>query len=87
MCVVVAGESGIVGSFMFSRLVSDLVMLCTIVPDVCSIDSVSLVTAVANVAVGASGVLQYTPSYTADAYTSLYIPRLDARRFEMMPVG
>lgn len=42
---------------MLSRFVSDFVVLCAEFPNVCSTETVSLMSAVANVAVGAGGVL------------------------------
>lgn len=72
---------------MLSRPVSDLVMLYTNVSDMCSTDFISLMSAVANVAVGAGGVMQYPHPCCVEEYFSRYITRLNAPRFAMMPVG
>lgn len=72
---------------MFSRLISNVMVLCANVLDVYSTDYVSFISAAANVAVGTDGVLRYPPQNRVDEYISQYVPRLDARRFAMMPVG
>lgn len=61
--------------------------LCTNVPDVCFKDSISLMSAVPNVAVGEGGVMRYLPPYSVEGYISRYISRVDLRWFAMMPVG
>lgn len=70
-----------------ARLVSDLVVLCVNVPDVWSTDCIFVMRAVTNVAVAASGVLQYPPPYPAGKYISRYVARLYAYRFAMIPGG
>lgn len=58
-------------------------LLCSSLQDT---DSVSLLIAVTNVAVGASDMLQYPPCYPIDVDISRYAPRLDASGFAMVPV-
>lgn len=55
--------------------------------DVCSIESISLMSAAPDVAVGAGGVVRFPPPYPVDEYILRYVPLLDARQFAMMPVG
>lgn len=57
------------------------------VPDVCSADSVSLMSTVANVAVAAGCLLQYSPPYLVDYYILRHVPRFGAHLFAMIPVG
>lgn len=57
LCQAISGKSCIVCSAMFSRLVSDLVVQFTNVPDVCSKDTILLMSSVANVAVRAGNVM------------------------------
>lgn len=71
---------------MLSRLLSDLIVLCANVPDACSTGSISLMSAVANVALSTGDLLRYSPSYAVHEYISQCIPRLDARRFAIIPV-
>lgn len=56
-------------------------------PNVCSKDSVSLISAIANVTVGAGGLLQYLPLGQVNEYISQYVPRLNARQFAMVSIG
>lgn len=72
---------------MFSRFYSDLVALCTNVADLRSTESVYLISAVANVAVGVSGMLRYLTPYLVDEYISQYVPRFDVREFVMTSLG
>lgn len=74
-------------SVMFSRLVSDLIVLCANVPDVFSVASVFSKSAVASVEVGEDAVLQYPSPCSIDDYISRYIPGLSARRSAMMLIG
>lgn len=86
-CWVVSGNSYAVGSIMLSRSFSDLVVSCASLSDVCSIDSISVMSAVAIVAVGAGGFLRYPSPCPVNKYISLYVPCLHARWFAAMPVG
>lgn len=72
LCWVFAGKVCVVVFIIFCRLVSDLVLLCANVSDVCSTESVPLLSAVANVAVGAGGGLRYPLLYLIDEYVSKY---------------
>lgn len=72
---------------MFGTMVLDFVVLCANVPDMCFTEFVSLMSVVANVVVGADAALRYQPSYPIDKYIARYVPRLDASRSAMMPVG
>lgn len=72
---------------MFSRLVSDVLVLCTNVPDSYSIEFISLMSTIANVAIGAGGVLREPPLYFLDKNVLRNVLRLDVCRFAMMPVG
>lgn len=71
---------------MSKGLLLDFILLCSHTARVCSTEFLSLTSAVANVSAGASGVLQYLPPYSIDGENSRNIPRLKARRFEMMPI-
>lgn len=53
-------------------------VLHTSLADECSADSISLMSTIGNVVVGASGVMRYLPLYILDVYITWYIPRLDA---------
>lgn len=68
LCYDVSRKSYLFVSVMFSGLVSDLLVLCINVPDVCFTVSVSLMGTVGNVAVGGGVVIQYPPSYFVDEY-------------------
>lgn len=72
---------------MFSRLVSNLIVLFSNVPDVCYTESASLMSGVVNVVDGASGLQQYPPPYPVLQYISWYTSRFDACRVAMTPVG
>lgn len=72
---------------MFSRLVLDLFVLCTNLLDVRSTISMSLMSVVANVAVGACGLMRYPSPYPVDEYFLRYVSRLDACQLAMMPVS
>lgn len=61
-----AGKLFIVISTMLLRLISDFIVLCVDDPVVCYAESVSLISAVANVTVGAGRVLGYPPPYFVD---------------------
>lgn len=56
-------------------------------PMFCSTESMSLMSAAANVAIGAGGLLRHPPPYFFDDYIWQYVPRLDARWIAMMPIG
>lgn len=86
MCQVVSGKSCAVGSVMLSRLAPDVVVLCVNVPDVCCTDFISVIRAVARVALGTGGVLQYPPPYPVEEYVLRYVPRDDAHQLAIMPV-
>lgn len=81
----VASRANIVCYKMFSRLVSDLLVLCTDVPDLCSTDSIYLMRSVTKVAVEVGSLMRYPPPYPVEEYISRYTPRLDACRLAMMP--
>lgn len=65
---------------MFSRLSSDLVELCSNVPDVCYTDSISLKSTVANVAVEAVGLMRYPSAHPVSSTSH-------ATLFAMMHAG
>lgn len=54
---------------------------------VCSTESLSLMSAVANVEVGADDVFWYSPPYSVEKSISRYVHRLDDHQFAVMPVG
>lgn len=81
------GKLCIVVISMLPRSVSDFSVMCANVLDVCSATLLLLTSAVAIVAVGADGALRYPPSYSIDEYILCCAPRLNARRFPMMPVS
>lgn len=72
---------------MFWRLVSYSVPLCAIVRDDCSVESVSLVSTLANVAIVIGSVRRYRSRYSDEEYIFQHIHHLDACRFSMIPVG
>lgn len=53
---------------MLSKMISDLILLCANCPDICSAESVPLMSSVANVTVGAGGVIRYPPLYSVVEY-------------------
>lgn len=57
------------------------------VSDGCSAKYVSVMSDVANFAVGAGGVARYPPPFPVDEYILQCFPQVDERRFEMLPVG
>lgn len=63
------------------------VLLCAILSVLCSVDFISVMSAVANLLAGLGGIRQYPPPYPVDEYISPFVPTLDAPRFAMMPVG
>lgn len=72
---------------MLSMMILGFMVLCADVPDACCTEYVSLMSAVANVTVGAESVLRYLPPCPVDGYISRYVLRLSSRRFAIMPIG
>lgn len=68
-------------------MILNFVVLFVSVAAVCSTQSVSFMSAVANVAVGAGVVLRYLPPYSVDEKVSGYVPCLDVRRCVMNPIS
>lgn len=66
-------------SVMLSRIILDFIVLVANISEEYIQESVSLISAVGNVAVEAAGVLRYPPTYLANEYTSRYVPCLDSR--------
>lgn len=80
-------NSCFVTSVLFSRLLSDFMVLGSNVLNVCSKDFLPLIRAVANVAVGVRCVLLYPAPYLFGEYISRYVPLFDACQFAMMADG
>lgn len=87
MCCVLSAKLYIVVSVMFSRSVSNFIVLRANVEDGSSTDTVPLASTVAHVVVGAGSVLRCSPPYPVDEYISRYALHLDTRWVAMIEVG
>lgn len=63
------------------------VLFYLVLSDVRSTDSVSLLSLVANLAVGVSGVLRYSKPFTVQEYIYWHVSGFHTRKFALMPVG
>lgn len=71
---------------MFSKLVSDIIILFANVTNVCYTDVVSLASAVAIFTVAVGGARRYLTPYLIDEYISQFVVHPDACRFALKPV-
>lgn len=71
LCCFSATKSRAVVSVMFSKFISDVMVLCARVPGACSTHCVFVTGAVATIAAEADGVLRYSLSYLVVGYIYL----------------
>lgn len=64
--------------FMLLIMISDFVVLCANIPDLCSTSSVLLTSAVAILTFKADRESQYPPPYSVQKYISQYVSCLDS---------
>lgn len=69
---------------MHLTLILDFLVRSAKVSDACSTESVCQMIPVANIVVGAGGLLRYPTKYSIDEYVSWYLPGLGTHRFAMM---